>query len=131
VELGLTTDTVAAISLTPLVEVAWADGKLDKKERAAVLEAAEAYGVKPGDVSHLLLEGRLAERPGPELLETWHAYIRLLARIVDADTLGTLRGEIMARARQVAEASGGLLGLGSKISREELARLDDLERAFS
>lgn len=130
VELGLTTDTVAAISLTPLVEVAWADGKLDKKERAAVLEAARQYGLEPGDVSYLLLEGRLAEQPDPDLLETWRAYIRLMSKILDAGTLATLRGEMLGRARQVAEASGGILGLGSKVSKVELAMLDQLEQAF-
>jgi len=131
VELGLTTDTVAAISLTPLVEVAWADGKLDKKERAAVLEAAQQYGLQPGDVSYLLLEGRLGERPDPDLMETWHAYVRLMSKILDADTLATLRGEMLGRARQVAEASGGILGLGSKVSKVELAMLDQLEQAFA
>jgi len=129
--IGLTSETVAALTLTPLVEVAWADGRVDKKERAAVLAAAEQYGLDRQDVSYLLLEGRLAERPGPELLETWKTYVRMLARVLDATTLGTLRGELMARARQVAEASGGLLGLGSKVSQAELAKLDELEQTFS
>ncbi|MBW2229457.1 MAG: hypothetical protein JRG92_10680 [Deltaproteobacteria bacterium] len=131
VDLGLTSDTVAAISLTPLVAVAWADGKLDKKERAAVLEAAREYGLEPGDVSYLLLEGRLAERPDPELMDTWRNYIRMMSKILDTESLCTLRGELIARARQVAEASGGILGLGSKISKSELALLDELEQAFS
>jgi hypothetical protein len=129
--LGLDEETVAAISLTPLVEVAWADGKLDAKERAAVLQAASDYGLTRTDISYLLLQGRLGERPGPELLETWKAYVKLLSKALDADTLATMRGEIMARARQVAEASGGILGLGSKVSKVELAVLDDLEQSFA
>ncbi len=129
--LGLSTETVAALSLMPLIEVAWADGRVDKKERAAVLAAAEQYGLEPGDVSHLLLEGRLSERPGSDLLDTWKTYVRMLTRALDRDTLTTLRGDLMARARQVAEASGGRLGLGSKISSRELAKLDELEQAFS
>lgn len=129
--LGLSSETVAALSLTPLIVVAWADGKVDKKERAAVLAAAEQYGLDRSDVSYLLLEGRLSERPGSELLDTWKTYVRMLTRALDRDTLATLRGEMMARARQVAEASGGLLGLGSKISSQELAKLDELEQAFA
>lgn len=131
VKLGLTTETVAAISLTPLVEVAWSDGKVDAKERAAVLQAAEQYGLGRDDMSYLLLEGRLSERPGTELLDTWKKYVALLSRVLDGPTLGTLRGEVMARARQVAEASGGILGLGRKISKSELAKLDELEQAFA
>src|SRR3990172_5808857 len=37
-------ETMAAFWLYPLVEVAWADGKLDRKERDAILEAAGAGG---------------------------------------------------------------------------------------
>lgn len=130
IELELTAETVAAISLTPLVEVAWADGKVDAREREAVLQSARDFGLARHDVSYLLLEGRLGERPDAELLETWKSYVRLLARILDAPTIAALREEILGRARKVAEASGGLLGLGSKISASERAKLDDLERAF-
>ena len=40
VALNIDSDTWAAISLVPLVEVAWADAKIDEKERRAVLSAA-------------------------------------------------------------------------------------------
>ena len=131
VALGLTTETVAALSLTPLVEVAWADGKVDAHERKAVLEAAAQYGLTRQDISYLLLEGRLSERPTPALQETWRAYMAMLTEILDPATMQNLRGDVMARARQVAETSGGLLGMGNKISKSELAKLDELERAFT
>lgn len=130
-EIGLTTETVAAITLTPLVEVAWADGKVDAKERAAVLEAAAQYGLERTGISYLLLEGRLTERPGPELLDTWKSYVAMLSRVLDTATLSTLRGELMARARQVAETSGGILGLGGRVSKSELSKLDELEQSFA
>ena len=128
--LGLDREAIAALALTPLVEVAWADGEVDRKERAAVLEAAGRYGLARGDPSYGLLEIRLGERPGPELLATWKSTLRMLQRTLDAPALRTLRGEVMARARRVAEASGGLLGLGARISKAELAKLDDLEQSF-
>ena len=130
IELGLTTETVAALSLTPLVEVAWADGKVDPHERKAVLDAAAQYGLQKSDISYMLLEGRLSERPAPELQQTWRSYMGMLAQILDSETIANLRGDVMARARQVAETSGGLLGLGNKISKSELAKLDELEQAF-
>jgi hypothetical protein len=40
VELGIDAATWAALSLVPLVEVAWADGDVKAKEREAVLAAA-------------------------------------------------------------------------------------------
>ena len=130
IELGLTTETVAALSLTPLVEVAWADGKVDPHEREAVLDAAAQYGLQKSDISYMLLEGRLSERPAPELQQTWRSYMAVLAQILDSETITNLRGDVMARARQVAETSGGILGLGNKISKSELAKLDELEQAF-
>jgi len=129
-DLGLEVETVAAICLTPLVEVAWADDKVDDKERSAVLEAATQYGLSQGDVSYLLLEGRLRERPGQLLFETWKDYVGLLAESFDQNTMSTLRSELMNRARQVAEASGGILGLGSKVSKHEQQVLEKLEKAF-
>jgi uncharacterized membrane protein YebE (DUF533 family) len=55
VEMNIEIDTWAAISLVPLVEVAWADGKIDDKERSAVLSAAEANGIFPDSPSYALL----------------------------------------------------------------------------
>ena len=71
VELDIGPDTWTAISLVPLVEVAWADGTVDAKERRAVLSAAEASGFVPGSPSYVLLEGWLNTRPGRGLMETW------------------------------------------------------------
>src|SRR3954468_15849496 len=48
VSLNLTGETVAALSLFPLIEVAWADGAVDKKEIAAVLDAAHSVGILKG-----------------------------------------------------------------------------------
>src|SRR5687768_16926045 len=55
-ELGIRAETVAALSIVPLVEVAWADGELDAKERRAVVDRA---GVAPGSTEGALLEAWL------------------------------------------------------------------------
>ena len=43
---------------------------------------------------------------------------------------GALKEDLLGRARAVAEAAGGLLGFGNKVSKSEQAVLDDLEEAF-
>ena len=73
VGLELRPETWAALSLLPLVEVAWADGNVDDKERQAVLSAAEANGGGRGSASRELLESWLAERPASGYLEAWGA----------------------------------------------------------
>lgn len=130
VDLRITAETLSALALAPLVMVAWADGRVDAKERAAVLEAAREAGVHPDDPSDVLLAQRLADRPDPALVNAWKAYARLLARALPDDEIALLRSQMLDRARRVAEASRGRLGLGARVSKEEREMLEDLEAAF-
>jgi len=123
-------DTWAAISLVPLVEVAWADGKIDEKERRAVLSAAEANGISPGSPSYELLDSWLAHRPDARLLAVWGEYIVGLCANLGAGEKAAVKEKVVGRARAVAEAAGGFLGLGSKVSTEEEVVLAELEKAF-
>ena len=70
-ELGIGPETWAAVSLVPLVEVAWASGRVEPKERMAVMSAAESNGVVSGSPGHALLESWLEHRPDGRLLEAW------------------------------------------------------------
>lgn len=129
VDLGIRVDTVEALVLVPLLLVAWADGKMDPAERDAVLRAAEAHGVPRGGPGFALLEAWTAERPPAELATSWRSYIDALMQELSADQRWALEERILERARNVARASGGFLGL-SKISAEEEAVLKELETAF-
>ena len=129
-DLGITAVTWAAVSLVPLVEVAWANGQVDEQERRSVLAAAEANGLTPGSPSHEILDGWLAHRPDGRLMEAWSAYIAMLGAELSPGEKHALRDELMGRARHVAEAAGGFLGMGSKISSEERVVLEALEKAF-
>lgn len=130
IELGLNVDTWAALSLVPLVEVAWADGSVAEKERKAVLTAAEANGVVPGSPSHALLMSWLQNQPDAALIDTWSGYVeQLIEQLAPAET-HALRDELIGRARSVAEAAGGFLGIGNKVSPAEEAVLAKLTQAF-
>lgn len=128
VEAGITAETLAALSLVPLVAVAWADGKLDPGERDAIERAAGGANLS-ADHQALLAEW-LGAAPGAGLLDAWKAYIAALREGLDADALGALRQKIVGGARSVAESAGGFLGLGNKISDSEAAVLADLEACF-
>lgn len=129
--LRISNETLAALYLVPLVEVAWADGKIEQAERKALLDAAQGAGLRSSSESYELLEGWLARRPGAELLDAWKQYIRVLTESMDSAAQQALRGDLVGRARAVAEAAGGFLGVGRKISAAEKAVLDDLEAAFA
>ena len=127
-ELGIRAETVAALKIVPLVEVAWADGTLDAKERRAIAERA---GIAPGSAEGALLDAWLDRRPDAALLTAWTHLIRGMCEHFDADAVARLRTNLLERARAVAEASGGFLGVGSKVSRAEAEMLKTLEAAFA
>jgi hypothetical protein len=129
--LKIRNETLAALYLVPLVEVAWADGKIEPKERKALLTAADEAGLHRGSLSYELLEGWLAQRPDPRLMEAWKQYVRALTESMDSAAKQALRRDLVGRTQSVAEAAGGFLGFGRKISDPEKAVLAELETAFA
>ena len=71
--LNLSHETLAAFALYPLVEVAWADGRVDDREREALLKAAAEQGLAPGTAIHGVFEDLLREAPRPEVRAAWYA----------------------------------------------------------
>jgi hypothetical protein len=130
VELKLNAETLAAFTLFPMVDVAWADGAVDPKEKKAVLDAAHQSGMKTGSDAHGLLEGWLAEPPPPAVRDAWVNYVHALIATLSQDDRALLKREVLGRARTVAEAAGGIMGIGAKISKTEAAVLKKLEEAF-
>jgi hypothetical protein len=128
--LGIRAETLAALTLIPLVEVAWADARLDRRERAAVLSGAESTGILAGSPSHGLLRLWLEERPAPDLALAWKEFIAALCRQLSDEERGRLRANLIGRARRVAEAAGGFLGLTDPVSAPERTVLEELEKAF-
>ena len=130
VELDLYPETVVAFGLVPLVEVAWADGIIESKEREAILRAAHERGIKDGSTTCRLLENWLDRKPAPEMLVTWKVYVRTIAAQMPVDRRLLLKAGILTQAREIAEAAGGFLGFGSKVSEVEEKVLSDLASAF-
>ncbi len=130
IELDVSSETVAALSLVPLIAVAWADGSIDAKERIAVLDAAEKQGVEKVHPAYQLLEGWLKQKPDAKLLTAWKNQVAALSQTLDEAAKQNLKDDLLGRARAVAETAGGLLGFGNKVSKSEQTVLDDLEQAF-
>jgi len=127
--LNISSETVAALALVPLIAIAWSDVNIDDKERAAVLAKAREEGVSQGDVSHKLFEQWLSGRPPANLLAMWKDYVRALVETMSAEDRRFFKGRVLDRARGVAEAAGGFLGIG-KVSAPEQTVLDELASAF-
>jgi len=130
VELGLDAASWAALSLVPLVEVAWADGAIEPRERDAILAAAAQQGIAPGSPSRALLESWLVTRPQPALFAAWGEYATTLAAKLGDAERAKLRREIVERARKVAQSAGGMLGI-ARTSEAEKRVLAALEKPFA
>ena len=129
--LGVDASTVAALSLAPLVLVAWADGAVDAREREAVHAAAAEVGVDEQGAGRQLLDRWLATRPPEHLIGAWTDYIHAISPSLSAADKRRLKSDLLDRANKVAGAAGGLLGIGSRTSSVEKEMLARLEKAFS
>src|SRR6476620_6063388 len=67
VALGLRANTIAALSLVPLIQVAWADGTIQDNERTAILQGAHGKGLEQGTDGYELLQTWLAKKPSSDL----------------------------------------------------------------
>jgi hypothetical protein len=128
VNANISPETITALTLVPLIAVAWADGKISPKERAAIHTATESAGIKAGSICRQLLDAWLAE-PCPDLVDAWKGYVQALAASASPDAIATLRDDVLEHAREIAAAAGGVLGVGS-ISKSEKAVIEDLKSVF-
>jgi hypothetical protein len=126
--LGIDRRNLKALLLLPLVEVAWADGRVQPAEHALIDRKAHQYSLREED--RLVLANWLHHAPTESYLRTGCAALAWLAKVgdplLDPAPLRTLLDD----AREVAAAAGGFFGWGaiSANERRVLARLAaDLE----
>jgi hypothetical protein len=130
VDLGIDARSWTALALVPLVEVAWADGSVEPKEREAILAAAREHGVESGSPGEALLENLLTNRPDPSMFAAWGGYVTELAASFSPDVREAMRARLVERARKVAKAAGGMLGIAA-ISDAEKRVIAALEKPFA
>lgn len=129
VALGLKSNTIAALSLVPLIQVAWADGTIQDNERIAILQGAHGKGLEQGTDGYDLLQTWLRSRPSDDLFTAWEAYIKTLTGQLNEEQNRLLKNQIVGFAKMVAAAAGGILGF-AKVSSEEERELKRIESAF-
>jgi len=127
---GISPESLTSVSLIPLVAVAWADKKMEDAEKAAILQAAQAEGISPGNASYATIEAWLNKQPGQDLLDAWKSYIAAVKGNLEPAALDQLKMSVLGRAESVAKSAGGFLGIGNKVSEVEQKALDDLAKAF-
>ncbi len=125
-EMGYTRETVGLLHLVPLVQIAWASGSVTSHEREMVLRLSEWRGVEKDSPAWEQLNKWLDERPSDEFfLRTLRIIRHLLDIQVDKERV-VGRTDLISFCLRIATASGGFLGMGSKISEGEQIALDQI-----
>jgi hypothetical protein len=131
VAINLSGDLMTAFNMLPLVELAWADGIVDERERRALMHALDAAGIKEGTPAYQRMEFAIQTGPNPEARKLWYLYAEELKSTLSAKELEEFRDDLLANARSIATASGGLLNLAFTISPSEQRVLDEVEKALT
>ena len=129
--LGIRVETLSALTLIPLIQVAWADGEMDERERGAILEAAAVIGLETDSTSYRLLEIWTLEQPPPDLLNAWKSFVDALQQQLEGGEAEKLAKNLLERAERVAKAAGDALDRSPHVSQVEQAVLDELRGAFA
>ncbi len=109
VELKIQPETAVALSLVPLVQVAWADGEIQEGERKAILSAAKDSGIDAASPSYELLQSWLANDPNDQLEATWRSYVQALMKTLSPHERSKFCEGALKRAARSRPSRGGSL----------------------
>jgi hypothetical protein len=130
-ELGVTLDTGPAFLLAPVVQIAWAEGRVTDRERETVLRIAAERGIEEGSPARAQLIEWLHKRPPDALFDAAIEAIKKGLFVLPQPEREERIGRFAKACHQVAEASGGglwrVLGLASGVSAEEHEILDHIQ----
>ena len=129
-EAGHDRDTVQILHLVPILQVAWVDGEVSKAERTEILKIAAARNVAEGSSVHAKLLSWLDSPPSPEFFERTMGIVYRLLEFFPDEKRASLQSDVLKASLAVASASGGFLGLGSKVSAAERALIDSFAAGF-
>jgi len=119
--LGVGEHNLGLIALLPIVHVAWADERVQKAERRLIEKIAKRFQVDDPE-SMEILRGWMTRDPGFERHDRALRLLRALAAREGAFgtriTPRSLQG-IVNLCQKVAEASGGVLGVGYNVDHRE------------
>ena len=131
--LGIDRRSHRVLALLPLVQVAWADGTVQRAEARLIRQVAEERHLLDGDGARVL-ETWLAEAPTEDYVARGRACLVELARregteLSDVLAAGAL-DEVVALCERVARAAGGLFGVLWTVDARERAAIAEIARAL-
>ncbi len=127
--LGIDDLSYKALSLLPLVHVAWADGEIQAEERALVEKTMT--GANLGAEGERLVRNWLTYAPSADYVERGRtALVALALRGGEMKLEADVLTDVVGMAQSVARAAGGLWGIGA-INKDERKALDEIAAALN
>jgi len=122
---GFDSDRVRALFLQPLIEMAWADGRVKDEERAKILKFVEDRGISEGSKAFATI---LTWLDGGSEEESFLQAKTLLEPIVtELKKSGHDESDwIVQSAEQIAAVTNSLFGFGETVSKDEKRLLQEL-----
>jgi len=111
-QLGVSPASLAAMRVFPMIAVAWADGKADASEIAAIESIAQRYVQRDSAAAQLLAQW-LKKEPTSEMFTAWETYAAAMFGSLPPTEAASLKQTLVGEINEVATASGGLLGWGA------------------
>ncbi|MHC2070014.1 hypothetical protein ACYFX5_21275 [Bremerella sp. T1] len=131
-DMGITAKSIAALTMYPMVSVAYADGVLNVEERELIMKMASEWNMKPGDPGFEVLNDWLTDGPAEGGFEAWKKYIQAVLSQMTPQQAADLKLSILTRSKAVATAVGDVLGrFGNRTTKAEDARLAEIESVFT
>lgn len=110
--LGYSPETVMLLHLVPLLQVAWAEGAVDDRERELIVKAARSRGVDEGSAADRQLAEWLKSRPSADFFEGTLRAIGTILHVhppdqADAEAKDLLSYPPRSRRRRAACSASG------------------------
>jgi len=97
--------SLALTLLTPLISIAWTDGKVGRNEQDAVVRAADEYGIFENEEIYMTMMERLTSRPTRELIQKLWSEIEAHCEDIDAANRTAFASHLYQQTRYVGELS--------------------------
>ncbi len=131
---GRKSDEALLLMLTPMIEVAWVDGRVGRAEQNAILKTAEIYGLLREDANFVEIMTRLTSRPHAAMIEKlWNDLASQLSGLPLGMT-AAISSLMLAQTRYVADlGQKQIFGLwrGHSSGRDEEIKFEETEKRLS
>lgn len=127
--LGISAAGVPAVLMLPMVLVAWADHRIDIKERRYILSEAKRCGLQARSEAYALLQHWLDHRPPVIVFDTWKRLIQHELSLMGSKSKDKLIASTKAQMKSVARTAGGFFGF-HRVSENERKLTDAISKVL-